>query len=164
MSAKQQFLKTYDDEHQRTMKVLKAFPADKPDFRPDPKCKTAREQAWAFAMEGGLGATVLKGDLGKGPMAKMPDPPAKWGDLVAAVEKAQMDFGALVRSYSEKQLTEKVTFFVGPKQMGEVDRMTICWFLLHDQIHHRGQMSVYLRAVGAKVPSIYGPSKDEPWM
>jgi uncharacterized damage-inducible protein DinB len=35
--------------------------------------------------------------------------------------------------------------------------------MLHDQIHHRGQFSVYLRMVGGKVPSIYGPSGDEPW-
>ena len=33
---------------------------------------------------------------------------------------------------------------------------------LHDQIHHRGQFSVYLRLAGAKVPSIYGPTADEP--
>jgi uncharacterized damage-inducible protein DinB len=41
--------------------------------------------------------------------------------------------------------------------------MDVLWYLLNDQIHHRGQFSVYLRMAGAKVPSIYGPSKDEPW-
>jgi uncharacterized damage-inducible protein DinB len=35
--------------------------------------------------------------------------------------------------------------------------------MLMDSIHHRGQMSVYLRCAGGKVPSIYGPSADEPW-
>ena len=39
----------------------------------------------------------------------------------------------------------------------------LVWGMLHDQIHHRGQLSVYLRIVGGKVPSIYGPSADEPW-
>jgi uncharacterized damage-inducible protein DinB len=34
---------------------------------------------------------------------------------------------------------------------------------LHDQIHHRGQLTVHLRMAGGRVPSIYGPSKDEPW-
>lgn len=33
-----------------------------------------------------------------------------------------------------------------------------------DSVHHRGQFSVYLRLAGGKVPSIYGPSADEPWM
>ena len=54
--------------------------------------------------------------------------------------------------------------FTGPKTMGEIPRKEWIWFLLHDQIHHRGQFSVYLRMVDGKVPSIYGPSGDEPWM
>ncbi|HZV12602.1 MAG TPA: DinB family protein [Candidatus Kapabacteria bacterium] len=37
----------------------------------------------------------------------------------------------------------------------------MCWGLLHDAIHHRGQLSSYLRPMGAKVPSIYGPSADD---
>jgi uncharacterized damage-inducible protein DinB len=48
--------------------------------------------------------------------------------------------------------------------MGEMTRMEWLWFLLHDEIHHRGQFSVYLRMADAKVPSIYGPTADEPWM
>ena len=40
----------------------------------------------------------------------------------------------------------------------------VLWGILMDSIHHRGQFSVYLRMAGGKVPSIYGPSADEPWM
>jgi uncharacterized damage-inducible protein DinB len=47
--------------------------------------------------------------------------------------------------------------------MGEISRINWVWFLLHDQIHHRGQLSVYLRMADGKVPAIYGPSGDEPW-
>jgi len=42
-------------------------------------------------------------------------------------------------------------------------RMDFLWFLLMDMVHHRGQFSVYLRMADGKVPSIYGPSADEPW-
>ena len=45
-----------------------------------------------------------------------------------------------------------------------VRRADILWLTLHDMIHHRGQFSIYLRMAGGKVPSIYGPSGDEPWM
>ena len=48
--------------------------------------------------------------------------------------------------------------------MADVPKMQFLWMLLSDQIHHRGQLSVYLRMADAKVPSIYGPSLDEPWM
>jgi len=55
-------------------------------------------------------------------------------------------------------------FMVAPKQKGEVPLADFVEFMLGDQIHHRGQLSVYLRMAGGKVPSIYGPSADEPWM
>jgi uncharacterized damage-inducible protein DinB len=53
---------------------------------------------------------------------------------------------------------------VGPGKMGEFRAMDVVWMALMDQVHHRGQFSVYLRLAGGKVPSIYGPSADEPWM
>jgi DinB family len=48
--------------------------------------------------------------------------------------------------------------------LSDVPRIQLVWFLVHDQIHHRGQFSIYLRMADAKVPSIYGPTADEPWM
>lgn len=71
--------------------------------------------------------------------------------------------GDLIRSTPDADLEQKVKFFVGPKTLGDWTRISFLWFLLHDQIHHRGQLSIYLRMAGAKVPSIYGPSGDEPW-
>ena len=47
--------------------------------------------------------------------------------------------------------------------MEERRRGDVLWYSLHGLIHHRGQLSVYLRMVGGKVPSIYGPSGDEAW-
>jgi uncharacterized damage-inducible protein DinB len=64
----------------------------------------------------------------------------------------------------ESRLLETVPFFTGPKQMGNVRVIDILWFMLLDSIHHRGQLSVYVRMTGGKVPSIYGPSGDEPWV
>jgi uncharacterized damage-inducible protein DinB len=54
-------------------------------------------------------------------------------------------------------------FPVGPGKMADMRFGQISWFMLMDAIHHRGQFSVYLRMVGARVPAIYGPSLDEPW-
>ncbi len=64
---------------------------------------------------------------------------------------------------SEADLRDTVQFLVAPKTMGNVPKLDFLWFLLHDQIHHRGQFSVYLRMADARVPSIYGPTADEPW-
>jgi uncharacterized damage-inducible protein DinB len=71
---------------------------------------------------------------------------------------------AAVENMPDSRLSEKVTFFTGPKQMGMVPISEVLWLMLMDSIHHRGQLSVYVRMAGGKVPSIYGPSADEPWM
>jgi uncharacterized damage-inducible protein DinB len=161
---KQQFLDAYHQEHDKTMRVLKAFPADKAELRPHERCKTARELAWIFALERRLGTTVLNDELAAGrPPGKPPAPPESWDAVLAAVERTHKEFGDLVRSMPDARLGETVKFFVGPKTMGDVRRTDFLWFLLHDQIHHRGQFSIYLRMADAKVPSIYGPSGDEPW-
>lgn len=161
---KQQFLSTFDREHQITMRVLRAYPADQLDLRPHPKCKTARELAWVFVVERGLGTAVYQNQLQELMSAEMPQPPESWDALLEAVEAAQRQFRDLIESTPENELFDSVTFYVAPKQLGEITRLQWLWFLLHDEIHHRGQFSIYLRMAGAKVPSIYGPTADEPWM
>jgi len=164
-SAKQQFLDAYDREHSITMRLLRAYPADKLDLRPHAKLKTARELAWMFAAECGLGTKVYHDEFAKSaPSGRPPEAPKNWNDVLSGIEKATKDFRDLISKASEEDLTRKVHFFTGPKQMGEMARLDFAWFLLTDQIHHRGQLSVYLRMADGKVPSIYGPSADEPWM
>jgi uncharacterized damage-inducible protein DinB len=164
-NARQTFLDAYEREHATTMRVLRAFPSDKAEFRPHAKSKTARELAWVFVMERGLGMHVLRDEImermKKG--EKSPETPAKWEAVLAALEKAHTEFADFVGSMNDAELDKTSTFFVGPKTPGPVRRGDFLWFLLHDQIHHRGQLSIYLRMVDGKVPSIYGPTADEPW-
>ena len=162
---KQQFLDAYEREHQITMRLLRAYPPDKVELRPHPKCKTARELAWMFAAERALGTAVLNDwyATNKPGSGQMPQAPADWQDLLAAIEKAHVDYRVVVESLSDAQLYENVKFFTGPRTMGDYQRIQFMWFLLSDQIHHRGQFSIYSRMADGKVPSIYGPSADEPW-
>jgi uncharacterized damage-inducible protein DinB len=164
-SAKDAFLEIYEREHAITLKVLLAYPKEKLDLKPDPKSKTARELAWIFVQERGLGMAVWGDAFAKGMPSNAPAPaPESWDDLIAALEKVHRQFGELVAATSDDDLTKTVKFLVAPKNLGDVRRIDFAWFLLHDQIHHRGQFSIYLRMAGGKVPSIYGPSGDEPWM
>jgi uncharacterized damage-inducible protein DinB len=163
---KQQFLDVYDEEHARTMRVLHAYPEDKLDLRPHPKLKNARELTWVFVLERYLGTKVWNDEFAKGPPAasgKPPEAPQDWKELLSALEKSNKDFRGLIESASDDTLHKNVHFFKGPKTMGEISRINWLWFLVHDQIHHRGQLSVYLRMAEGKVPSIYGPSGDEQW-
>ena len=160
-SSKQQFLAAYEREHGTTMKILKAFPADQQDFKPHPTSNSALQLAWTFAVEQMLCGEALKGPLNFG--AGFPKAPATMAEAIAAFEANYKKVMQQVQSASDEELAEPVAFPSGPGKMAEQPRIGLLWFMLMDQIHHRGQLSVYLRMTGGKVPSIYGPSKDEPW-
>ena len=164
VSPKQQFLDAYEREHAITMKLLRAFPPEKSELRPHPRCKPARELAWIFVLERGLGKAGLANAFASGNPGGAPPPaPATWNEIIAALEGAHGDFRLTFETYSDDQLFETIKFFGGPKTLIDISRLDFAWFILSDQIHHRGQFSIYLRMADAKVPSIYGPSGDEPW-
>jgi len=164
-SPKQRFLEAYEREHVITRRVLDAFPAAKSELRPHPRLKSARELAWVFTLERGLGTVVMKDGLASGKAPReMPPAPDKWNDVLDALEHAHRRFADLIEAMSEEEFQQPVQFMTAPGRFEPLPRARVAWFLLHDQIHHRGQFSVYLRLADARVPSIYGPSADEPWM
>ncbi len=163
MSEKEQFLGAWEREYPTTLKVLKAFPGGKGDLKPHERARTAKELAWTFVFEGTAGAHAVDGKLDL-PPKNMPAPPEKWDGVVAECERAFRTLSDKVRCTGDAELNRTVKFFVAPKQMGDVRTMDFLWMMLMDMVHHRGQMSVYLRMAGGKVPSIYGPTADEPWM
>jgi uncharacterized damage-inducible protein DinB len=163
-SQKEQFLELYEREHATTMRVLRAYPPAELELRPHPKLKTARELAWVFVLESMLGGMGFRNEFADGvPAGEPPPAPDSWDELLAQLEHAHREFGDLVRATPDEELLATVRFFVAPGTMGDVTRLAWLWFLLGDQIHHRGQFSIYLRMAGGRVPSIYGPTADEPW-
>jgi len=162
MSEKQQFQNAWDKESATTLKLLKAYPQDKTDLKPHPTSRSAKDLAWTFVFEGVAGSQAVQGEM-KLPPPNMPAMPSTWQAMLSEVEKALKVMSDKVRKVDDAQLNTTVKFVTGPKQMSDLRRMDVLWFLLNDQIHHRGQFSVYLRMAGAKVPSIYGPSADERW-
>ena len=161
-SPRDQFLEVYEQEFQRTLRVLKAYPRDKADLKPHPKAKSAGELAWMFVMEqGAMEKAMTTGfDFSK-PMNFPPPPPLD--EVIKIFEDTHKKIAGLVSGLRDDELYRPVQFFVGPGKIGDVPLMQVLWMFLHDQIHHRGQFSVYLRMADGKVPAIYGPSLDEPW-
>jgi uncharacterized damage-inducible protein DinB len=160
-SLKQQFLDTFVREHATTIKVLRALPPDQSEFRPHARSQSARELAYTFVIEQLLITAALNDQLQLG--GKRTPPPE---DFTAIVDQFDRDFealAALIRRTPDEQFFTPVQFFTGPGQLGDMPKLQFAWFMLCDQIHHRGQFSVYVRMAGGKVPSIYGPSGDEPW-
>ena len=160
-SAKQQFIDVWTRENVTTRRVLTALPNDLGEFRPADACNTAREIAFIFAIEQGVMIAALSNQWQWPP--KRHTAPATYAEVVEEFDTTSAALKDLLVNSPESRLFETVTFFTGPRQTGEVPVIQLLWFMLMGGVHHRGQLSVYLRAAGAKVPSIYGPSKDEPW-
>jgi uncharacterized damage-inducible protein DinB len=142
------------------IRVLKAMPEGRLDYQPDPKARTARDLAWVMAVE----EQALLGVLEKGMVDWPLDPaPPLGGDIVSAYEKASAAVTEKLAKLDEAGWQKK-----GGIRMGEgawEDTVAnITWGMLFDAIHHRGQLSTYLRPMGGKVPQIYGPSADDPGM
>jgi uncharacterized damage-inducible protein DinB len=161
MNEKEMFLQTWEREFQTTMKVLKAYPADNPDFKPHDRSRSAKELAWTFVMEEGLIDMVMKGKI---EMMAPPPAPKTFAEVLSAYANSHQEMVQKVKNFPDADLEKTLKFPVGPKQMGDIRSMDIFWMMVMDMVHHRGQFSVYLRMAGGKVPSIYGPSADEPWM
>lgn len=162
--ASQKFLDVFEKEHSTTVRVLNAYPADKADLRPHPKCRSALELAWLLVR----GQALIEKALTTGfdwsvPPSAAPGPPPTMETVLKALEQAHERVVKAVSDLSDEQLSETVQFFVAPKTLGDVRKLDFMWMILHDQIHHRGQFSIYLRMADGKVPSIYGPTADEPW-
>ena len=161
MTEKDMFLNAFDREHEITKRVLRAYPPNKEDWKPAEKSRTGRELAWIFIMETKVGLAAAKGKLDF--TAPPPPPPVSVAELIKMYEESHRETAAAFGALSAADLDRTIQFPVGPKQMGDVRVGQVMWMMLSNAVHHRGQLSVYLRILGAKVPSIYGPTADEPW-
>jgi len=144
-------------EVELTKKVIAAVPDDKADYRPDPSARTARELAWHLA---NTDVQFLDGIADLEFKMQSPEKKPQTSAEIADWYETNMKKGiARVAKLSPEQLLTPVEFF-GVFKFPAVFYLS---FLNNHSIHHRGQLSTYLRPMGAKVPSIYGGSYDEPF-
>lgn len=140
------------------VKVLKAIPQAKLDHRPDPKARTAGELAWLLAAEEAALVTLL--DKGTIEWKDTP-PPARVDETVAAFERNAAAVNERLAKLDEAGWQKKGRFVMDGMPPWETTLGEFVWGFLFDAIHHRGQLSTYLRPMGSKVPAIYGPSADD---
>jgi len=151
-------LQSLDGEVAATTKVILAMPEDQPDYVPDPKATPALKLAdHVVTSEIWFYDSVAAGAFGDFPSESNATTPA---GVVAAWEAARPAARAKVAAMSGEDLAKIVDFF----GMFQLPNVVYLNFALVHSIHHRGQLSSYLRPMGGKVPSIYGGSADEPMM
>jgi uncharacterized damage-inducible protein DinB len=145
-------------ELSKFVNVLKALPQGRLDYRPDPKSRTAAELAWVLAEEeAGLLRLLETGQV----EWKETKPPARVDEIVALYEKSATAVNQRLDRMDEAGWEKKGKFLMAGAPPWEDSIGEFVWGFLFDAIHHRGQLSTYLRPMGGKVPSIYGPSADD---
>ncbi len=162
MTERDQFIQNWEHEFNTTMKLLRAYPENQMELKPHERSRSARELAWVFNIEEN---TLIDGTIkGNIDWANMPKAPSTLKEILSTLESNHRRNVEKVRNMNDQDYNSTMKFFVGPGQTTDMRKADILWASVRDAIHHRGQFSVYLRMAGGKVPSIYGPSADEPWM
>jgi uncharacterized damage-inducible protein DinB len=150
------YMGTLKNESRTTKKILEAVPPNKMDYRPDPASRSAIELARHIAAaDNRFVETVTNGVFDTSPSmipenVKTPAQVASWYE-----ERYAKNFEALAKVPAEHLV--KIVDFRGMFQWPAVKFLM---FGLHHTIHHRGQLSSYLRCMDSKVPAIYGESFD----
>jgi uncharacterized damage-inducible protein DinB len=150
-----------ENEFQATCKVLAAVPDAQRNYKPDEKSRTA----WELVTHLALGDiwfldAIIAGSFEFDPALeeKQRDQFKTVTEVVALYKKEFPARLNQLRQLPADQLTRVVDFF----GMFKWPNVTYLGFANNHSIHHRGQLAAYLRAMGSKVPAIYGASADEP--
>ena len=153
MDEKALFTKFWTDETQTTRKVLARIPEGS-DYRPDPKSRTAQEIAWQIVCEEKMIIEAL--ETGKAEWAP-PPLPATMKEVLEAYEQQSASMPQRFADLPAARWDGMLGFFGTERPAAPM-----AWSFLFDIVHHRGQITTYLRPMGSTVPQVYGPSADEP--
>jgi len=155
MTNKEFYLKILKEESPKFRKAIEALPEDKHGHKVHEKSREAGNIAAQLALQW----KAISGILTNG----APDfNPHEMGPQSKADMLSKFDEG-MARLQANAEAISDQDWDNGEASMGEMwkdKKGNMAWGFLFDAIHHRGQLSTYLRAMGAAVPAIYGPSAD----
>ncbi len=160
MTNKEFFIKTIEAEQPIFIKVIKALPQDKVGFKPHEKARKAGGLAYQLVAQPYFISSIVTTGVCDFGAYKEPEI-LNIGEMAAMAEKNFTDLKANLKVISDTDWEDGVAKMVWPGGEWATTKHDMAWGFLFDAIHHRGQLSTYLRIMGAKVPSIYGGSADE---
>lgn len=156
-------LQEFEQEAVTTRKFLERLPEDKLEWRPHPKSMTAGQLAYHIAESPAQVLQMGLPDTFAMPKRDGNPQPASVAEVLSTFEKSLSTVRDLLPLYTDEKLGQLWRLTVDGKEILAMPRSAVVRsILLNHWYHHRGQFGVYLRLVGAKVPSSYGPSGDEP--
>lgn len=147
----------FETEMATTLRIIEAVPTGHLDYRPDPKSKTALGLVRHITLED----EWLLSSIANGVFTPPPDDSDTCGimspsDAVARYKEKVPAALARVRAMTGEQLTQVIDLL----GMMQAPAVVFLAMAIKHSVHHRGQLSTYLRPMGGSVPGIYGPSAD----
>ena len=158
MTSRELCLERRKQERKAFVNVLKAVPQDRLEYKPDPKSRSAGDLAWLIAFEDSALLPLI--ETGRSEWKEVPGP-GTVAAIVATYERNAAAVDAAIAKISDADWEKKVAMSFGTPEPWSDTLENFAWGFLMDAVHHRGQLTTYLRPMGSKVPSIYGPSADD---
>jgi uncharacterized damage-inducible protein DinB len=159
------FLSELEREVRRSRKALEQVPEGKHDWKPHDKSMIFGYLAHMVATIPTWVTMIVKQDeldiAPKGGPTQKPAVMNTSAEYVAALEEAASDARSALAGTSDEHLQTSWRLLAGGRLAMELPRHEMIRDTINHWAHHRGQMTVYLRLLGAKVPALYGPSADD---
>jgi uncharacterized damage-inducible protein DinB len=157
MTTREFFIRQFKVERPKFLKVIRALPDGHLDYKPHERNSSAGMIAWFLVLELRALADLVKTRENRW---QQPPDPTTTAAIAAEYEKAAADMEAALASTGDMTWEQDCRMYVGDKLVRTAPLGETVWDFFLDAIHHRGQLTAYLRPMGGKVPSIYGPSGD----
>jgi len=147
-----------------TRRLLERLPQDRLGWQPHPKSMTLGRLATHIAeIPGWVGSIVEKDEFDVGASGHVPATVGSVAEIIAMFDKSVATATETLKRQSNDRLLAKWQLKKNGQLVVEMPRLgMVRSFLMNHLIHHRGQLSVYLRLQNVPLPSIYGPTADEP--
>lgn len=162
MTVAQEFLAEFDGEMPSTRKLLERVPSDRGSWKPHPKSFSLGHLAQLVARMPSWLVSMLRDDkldIGAGAGYTL----EKTEALIAEFDRGVHDGHEALESASDRDLDVPWSLTHGSHVLFTMPRRIVVRQHLNHIVHHRGQLTVYLRLNDVPLPSIYGPTADEAW-
>ena len=141
-----------------TRSVLEQMPQSQSDYRPHPKAPAAGELFWTILRGLQIRLDILRTNEADGPSTH---PYPSYEQMLVSYRHLSEELEAELATVDQSRWEGKSEFRMGGTIALDWSARDILWMFHFDVIHHRGQLTSYLRPMGARVPSIYGRSGDD---
>jgi uncharacterized damage-inducible protein DinB len=164
LSNREFFIQRWEQEYSAFIRVFKALPANRLDYRPHPASRSAGQLVALLvsAQESCIQLCKNRKSLYSGLRWQDPATLGSQDQMISAYERDHNTLAVQLHSLDDNGWNHQAWLIQGTDEILLKDTVGgLLWIALFDIVHHRGQLSTYIRPMGGKVPSIYGPSADD---